>query len=136
MQAVGAPTQRSLQRHPSCLLHDDSDDSELHDVAEPRHSRESEPDQLHPSWLLHAAELEYDSHERADPLQPPEVEQPLPHDETRAPHAVGVPTQLPGGAHSARLPIMMQTSGLAHAVLRARPQASVIVNAVRSAAHA
>ncbi len=115
-QAAGEPAHERRQLHPFWLPQEYCDDIEEQLLALPRHSFESDPDQLHPSCWRHAAELRYDPHDRADPLHRPLLEQSLPHSPgVRAAHAVGVPRQLAGGAHSARAPTIRQRSGLVHA---------------------
>jgi hypothetical protein len=56
LHAEGEPQQPSSQWQPSWLSHEYSLEIELHDFAEPRHSFDSDPDQLQPSWLLHEPE--------------------------------------------------------------------------------
>lgn len=86
------PEQVTRQLRPFWLEHEYSEEKELQLFAEPRHSFESEPDQLHPSCCRHAEALRYDPHDRAEPPQRPLLEQSRPHRvEERAEHAVGVP---------------------------------------------
>jgi hypothetical protein len=51
-------------------------------------------------------------------------EQPPPHEIDRSVQGVGVPTQLAGGAHSARVPLTTHRSGLVQVYVRTRLQAS------------